>query len=128
MDDLHHRLRLAREKAGLQQRQLAAILQVNPSAVSHWETGRRKPGRDLLAKIAETTMTDTQILHGIDAKMPRIRARSVKVVMPNDSSDLTDAEREVLMFWRGLSDRQRENFLKLIRVSFAVRSEIERER
>jgi transcriptional regulator with XRE-family HTH domain len=45
------RLRYWREKAGLSRKDLAAKLQVDPSAIRHWERGASQP-RDLEAVAA----------------------------------------------------------------------------
>ncbi len=46
-------IRKLREKRGLSQIEFATALGVTPGAVSHWENGRRKPGIDDLAKMAQ---------------------------------------------------------------------------
>lgn len=48
------RLRAAREYRGLNQGELAARSGLQPSAVSHFETGTRKPSFDNLHLLAET--------------------------------------------------------------------------
>lgn len=46
-------MRKIREARGFSQLEFAMALGVTPGAVSHWENGRRKPGIDDLARIAE---------------------------------------------------------------------------
>ena len=70
------RLRSAREKRGLSQGDLANRASLPPSAISHFETGTRKPSFDNLRRLADalevTTdyllgrVTDTQALAGAD--------------------------------------------------------------
>ena len=70
------RLRTAREKRGLSQGELANRADFQTSAVSHFETGTRKPSFDNLRRLADalevTTdyllgrVTDTQALAGAD--------------------------------------------------------------
>lgn len=43
----------AREKAGLTQKEVAAKLGIDQSAVSWWETGRTAPRATLLVKLSE---------------------------------------------------------------------------
>ena len=124
MSTLNERIRDARVRAGLMQYQLAAALHVRPSAVSHWERGFRKPGRDMLARIAELTSTDLSRLQGLNGHRPLPQPEQIVVIAPQ-GKNLTAEERELLLFWRALTPRQRENFLKVIRVSVAVRRKIE---
>jgi transcriptional regulator with XRE-family HTH domain len=42
---VHHRLRIAREFAGLEQEQLAELIGVSRNTISNAENGRRKPRR-----------------------------------------------------------------------------------
>jgi transcriptional regulator with XRE-family HTH domain len=58
------RLRSAREYRGLTQRQLAAKCGLQPSAISHFETGTRKPSFDNLHRLAETVDVTIDYLLG----------------------------------------------------------------
>lgn len=58
------RLRTAREYRGLTQGELAARSGLQPSAVSHFETGARKPSFDNLRLIADTLDVTTDYLLG----------------------------------------------------------------
>lgn len=70
------RLRAAREKRGLNQGELASRAGLQASAISHFETGTRKPSFDNLRRLADalevTTdyllgrVTDSQVLAGAD--------------------------------------------------------------
>ena len=70
------RLRTAREKRDLSQRELASRAHFQASAISHFETGGRKPSFDNLRRLADaldvTTdyllgrVTDAQALAGAD--------------------------------------------------------------
>lgn len=53
-DVFPERLRTAREYRGLNQGELAARSGLQPSAISHFETGTRKPSFDNLHLLAET--------------------------------------------------------------------------
>ena len=58
------RLRRAREYRGLTQGQLAEKAGLQPSAVSHFETGARKPSFDNLRLLADTLDVTTDYLLG----------------------------------------------------------------
>ncbi|RKP43264.1 helix-turn-helix domain-containing protein [Trinickia fusca] len=58
------RLRSAREYRGLTQTQLAERAGLQPSAVSHFETGARKPSFDNLRLLADTLDVTTDYLLG----------------------------------------------------------------
>ena len=58
------RLRKAREYRGLSQGELAAKAALQPSAISHFETGARKPSFDNLRLLADTLDVTTDYLLG----------------------------------------------------------------
>ncbi|NUZ07894.1 helix-turn-helix domain-containing protein [Piscinibacter koreensis] len=58
------RLRTAREYRGLTQGQLAERANLQPSAISHFETGARKPSFDNLRLLADTLDVTTDYLLG----------------------------------------------------------------
>jgi len=58
------RLRAAREYRGLTQGQLAERAELQPSAISHFETGARKPSFDNLRLLADTLDVTTDYLLG----------------------------------------------------------------
>lgn len=58
------RLRLAREKRGLSQGKLADKSGLQPSAISHFETGARKPSFDNLKHLADALNVTTDYLLG----------------------------------------------------------------
>ncbi len=58
------RLRRAREYRGLTQSELAERAGLQPSAVSHFETGTRKPSFDNLRLLADTLDVTTDYLLG----------------------------------------------------------------
>jgi transcriptional regulator with XRE-family HTH domain len=58
------RLRCAREYRGLTQGELAARSGLQPSAISHFETGARKPSFDNLRLLADTLDVTTDYLLG----------------------------------------------------------------
>src|SRR5215472_15896653 len=58
------RLRAARELRSLSQSDLAAKAHLQPSAVSHFETGRRAPSFDNLKALSEALQVTTDYLLG----------------------------------------------------------------
>jgi transcriptional regulator with XRE-family HTH domain len=58
------RLRAAREYRGLTQNDLAKLTGLNPAAVSHFETGGRKPSFDNLRLLADKLDVTTDYLLG----------------------------------------------------------------
>src|SRR5229473_1137936 len=58
------RLRAARETRGLNQGELAARAGLQPSAISHFETGTRKPSFDNLRRLADALDATTDYLLG----------------------------------------------------------------
>lgn len=58
------RLRCAREYRGLNQVELAVRAGLQPSAISHFETGTRKPSFDNLRLLADTLDVTTDYLLG----------------------------------------------------------------
>lgn len=64
--ELHKRIRLAREEAGLTQGQLAKMLEVSRPTVSEVEAGRRKVSAEELGKMADLFGVSTEWLLGRD--------------------------------------------------------------
>ena len=58
------RLRAARELKGLSQTELAVRAGLQPSAVSHFETGRRQPSFDNLRRLADALTVSIDYLLG----------------------------------------------------------------
>lgn len=65
---LQHRLRIAREFAGLAQDRLAFRVGVSALTIRHWETGATKPSRYAIGKFARECNVDVEwILIGEEA-------------------------------------------------------------
>lgn len=64
--ELHERIRIAREEAGLTQGQLAKLLDVSRPTVSEIEAGRRKVSAGELSKMADLFSVSTEWLLGRD--------------------------------------------------------------
>lgn len=50
---MHKKIKQLRERHGLAQKDVAASLGVNPSAVTRWETGEKRPDLVNLVKLAD---------------------------------------------------------------------------
>ena len=57
-------IREARCKLGMNQTELAEIMGVTQSAVSHWETGESMPTASQIPKLAEVLKTKVSVLFG----------------------------------------------------------------
>ena len=88
------RLRKARENRGLTQSDLAQRAGLEPSAVSHFEAGRRQPSFHNLRKLADALSVSTDYLIGRDldpgASGPAVEGLLKRV------AELSDEERELL--------------------------------
>ena len=60
------RLKAARDTRGLDQEGLAKKAKLNPTAISHFEAGRRKPSFDNLKRLADALSVTTDYLLGRD--------------------------------------------------------------
>lgn len=82
-------LRLLREERGFSQTQVAEGLGVDPSAISAWEAGQRKPGFDRMFQLADLLGLDLGDLDRglglVGGAPPRRRRRAA-------SADTTDTE------------------------------------
>ena len=66
--EAHHPLRRARIAAGLTVRELAVRIPTSPTAVSHWEAGRRRPGdraRHRIAAVIGASVGDVDAWFGV---------------------------------------------------------------
>jgi transcriptional regulator with XRE-family HTH domain len=110
------RIKEARLRCGLSQRDLARACRVTPGIISHWETGVRTPGRDNLLRIAAATSTNISELMAPEEAPEK-----------GTLTNLTQDEVAMLRGYRRLSERQRKNLVELISVSGDVRREIEQQ-
>lgn len=101
-DVFRERVRLAREMRGLSQAELAKRAGLQDSAISHFETGTRKPSFDNLRRLADALDVTTDYLLGrtSDAGRPAEASR-----LHRHKSRLTDADQDLA-----------EEFMKLLEV------------
>lgn len=98
--ELHDRIRLAREDAGLTQGQLAKMLGVSRPTVSDIEAGRRKVSAEELGKMADLFGVSTEWLLGRDqsADMSQdllLAARHLEKLSAGDLQRVLDLLRRV---------------------------------
>ena len=110
------RIREARTRAGMSQSVLAKALGFSKGVITLWENGLRHPNVDTVCRIAALTFTEPAwlLIDEIHGSYPQAQ------LLPEESL--------LLETYRRMSKRQRENLLKLLHVSFGVRSEIEVDR
>ena len=99
-ENFSRRLRASREQLGLSQGALAKRAGLQPSAVSHFETGLRKPSFDNLRRLADALRVTTDHLLGRDGA---------------DESDLARTE-ALYRHYSGLSAESQEIVNDLVRV------------
>jgi transcriptional regulator with XRE-family HTH domain len=112
---LGRRIIAARENIGLTQRQLAAAMGISHTLISLWESDKRTPSFESLAKIAENTLSELAFLRfGADGP-PDLEAEVAK------NAD----ELEALRLFRQVSERQRQNLIRVMRHCIVVRQQVE---
>jgi transcriptional regulator with XRE-family HTH domain len=91
LDIFPDRLRAAREYRGLSQSQLAEKAGLQPSAISHFETGARKPSFDNLRLLADTLDVTTDYLLG---RVAEFKALAGADTLHRHYNALQDADRK----------------------------------
>jgi transcriptional regulator with XRE-family HTH domain len=86
------RLRQARELRKLSQADLATRAKLQPSAVSHFETGTRRPSFDNLRRLADALTVSTDYLLG---RSDSISGAATTDVLYRDIGRLSTDDREV---------------------------------
>ena len=89
-----HNLKKARESKGLSQTELAKRSGLLPSAVSHFETGRRSPSFDNLKRLAETLEVTTDFLVGRETD-PTTSGPTLRRIFRN-AQEMSDDDRQKL--------------------------------
>ena len=75
------RIRHYREKLGMEQKALAAVVGVTANAVSNWERGRARPDVNLLPDICEALQITLYQLYGLDD--PSVKYTAVEDIIEN---------------------------------------------
>lgn len=92
-DVFRERLRAAREIRGLSQGELAEKAGLQASAISHFETGTRKPSFDNLRRLADALDATTDYLLGRTSELTGLATRAEK--LHRHYGQLTSSDREV---------------------------------
>src|SRR5260370_39399386 len=92
-DIFPERLRTARETRGFSQGELAARAGLQPSAISHFETGTRKPSFDNLRRLADALEASTDYLLGRVSELTGLATGAEK--LHRHYGQLTSGDREV---------------------------------
>lgn len=94
------RLKEIREYQGISQKSLANLLNVSPSNIYNYETGRTEPSTDILCKLANLLNVTVDYLVGNDDAGAAVPRSANDAAMPGT---LSDDEKELLKVFRGLS-------------------------
>lgn len=103
-------LREVRQKAGLSQPRLAALLGVTHSTISRIETGRRSTGIDLVTRWYAACGL---VLESVDVHGPQ-HARTIAVAVSELSEDEVNAVAAIIDAWPSLSERVKGRILELV--------------
>ena len=101
IDKLPERLRYFREQKKMSRKQVCAALNITPSAISYWESGKRIPDADTLISLCE--------LYGI---------HSVSQLFGNTeplNDEITDSEKYLIELYRNADKAAQTAVVKLLR-------------
>lgn len=110
------KIKQARKRAGLTQKDLAARLDTSQSYIAQYEAGTRKPKIETLRKIADAIDFPLFELIGDDMKLGAedlsilelVGINAVKVVGSADPERIREDERPLLRYYRDLEDSRKE--------------------
>lgn len=92
-EDFSARLRVVRELRGLSQAELATRAKLQPAAISHFETGARRPSFDNLRRLAGALQVTTDYLLG---RVDEVDANPTVDLAFRDYVKLSDRDRAVI--------------------------------
>ena len=99
------KIKRARMQKGINQKELAQLLDVTPSTVAQWETGRRNPKKESLGKIADALEVNVKTFFsdGLDEALTtgeKIRlARERNHLSQKDLADLLNVSQNAIFNW-----------------------------
>lgn len=102
-----NRLRQAREKKLLSQAELAEKTGFQPSAISHFESGRRAPSFDNLRKLADALSVTIDFLLGREAE-PHSAGPTVQKLFRDFEQLSSDDQETVASFAKMLAAKNRQ--------------------
>jgi transcriptional regulator with XRE-family HTH domain len=100
--DIGHRICQARIAAGMSQTELAKAVGVSRGLVGQWENHTKKPGRDVLQRVAAVTSVSIRFLLGDE----RIQDGSLVISNPDEAA--------LIRRYRTLTDRQKRGIRDLV--------------
>lgn len=107
------RLREARELRDLSQSELAERAKLQPSAISHFESGTRKPSFDNLKRLANALEVTTDFLLG-RSKSPGTHGNTADPLY-RDIANLTADDRDILRcFIQALVNRNKRRYDRIM--------------
>ena len=112
-ENIRKNLRLYRQKAGLNQTELAKMLGVSKAAVSNWEKGVNGIDTETLFKIAEILNVSVSKLGGIDSE---------QIQMDPDTKELVsileylspENKKDLLLFARFIQEKRLVEYAKIL--------------
>lgn len=102
------RLKEIREYQGISQKSLANLLNVSPSNIYNYETGRTEPSTEILCKLANQLNVTVDYLIGNDDAGAAVPHSANVAAMPGT---LSDDEKELLKVFRGLSETGKKTLI-----------------
>ena len=105
--ELSDLIKQRRKRMGLSQRALAKAMNVNPSAVAHWEGGATRPTHDKLEQL--------KLALGITDEIDPSGSQPLEAQIIQISSEIA-----LLGLWRSLDDDERALFIRMLRRSQPV--------
>ena len=115
---MNERLKLIREKMGMNMREFSNFLGVKYTTYVGYENGSREPGSDFLAQVANCCHTSTDYILGLtedDGMLP-----PAKIIDYNEAQEmlrivLSEDEYAMLRAFQAADDRAREDALALLK-------------
>jgi transcriptional regulator with XRE-family HTH domain len=116
--ELKERIKEARKKAGLNQSELARLINKTPQTVQQWEAGKTSPKGDNLLNLAQALrVTPEWLQFGKESRVPAnlVSLHGGGLPVPNSApNDLVaqDSDEEMMLrFLRMMTDEQRQETL-----------------
>lgn len=115
------KLRSIRKACGFTQQQIAAVLNVDRSTYTYYETGKTTPDIHTVKILAELfnvsvdTLLSDEISAGALGDSEAVPHSQGNTDLPETANRLTRAERELLLYYRALPPQERADAVQLLR-------------
>ena len=106
-ENFGERLRKTRESKGLSQGELGQKAGLQPSAISHFESGRRSPSFDNLRRLADALSVTLDFLLGRESE-PRSAGPVADQLFRNFGQMSSDDQESLARFAKVLAEKNRE--------------------